>query len=83
MFYWQLVTRVRCGGLVVALSGVVGKAEVRDGSGRNYSAQLRGKSIGIRGSYESVSRRDTRNNYCSTRRAVDVALSSSEMTPFA
>ena len=49
---------MRCG-LHVALSGVVGKVEVRDSSVRNYSAKLGREGIGLRDSYERRALGDT------------------------
>ena len=56
------MTRVRCLGLVVALAVAVGKVEVRDRSGGNYSGEMAAASIRFRGSYESVAQCDTENN---------------------
>lgn len=64
---------------MVALLGAVGKPEEGSGSGRNCSAERRGQGIGIRGSYESESRRDTGNNCSSSGNGVGGAFWSSEV----
>jgi hypothetical protein len=70
-------------GREVALFVVVGKAEVRDRGGRNYSGDFMREDIGLCGSYESAVSGDTGNNCYPSGSGVGDAISSSELAPFA
>ena len=70
-------------GVVDASFVVVGKVEVRDRSRRNYSGDFTRDAVGICGSDEIAVLGDTGNNWYSSVSGVGVAISLSEMTPFA